>query len=244
MSLLANLATDDQIKTETDSVGGGGPRESGLYPLTIDMAYLDKKATGALFVNMVFKDDNGGEYRENFCVQSGDAKGNKNYYENAQGERHYLPGFNHVNSMALLSLGKELAELGTVKKTIKKYSRDAGAEVMTDVDAIEDLLGQRVIAAIQKQIVDKTVKNEATGRYEPNGETREVNEIDKIFRERDKLTQAEIRAGATEPSFYDTWDKKWTGQTRNKASAANDANGASQGAPKVAAGKPKSSLFG
>jgi len=115
------------------------------------------------------------------------------------------------------------------------------------VDMVTDLVGQRVIVGIQKQIVDKNQKAD-DGSYQPTGETREVNEIDKVFRERDRMTTAEVRAQAEEPAFYDTWDKKWTGKVRNKASAANDANGASQGAPKAAAGGAaggqRKSLFG
>jgi len=248
MSLLSNLATtqNDDIKSEQDSVGGGGPKDSGLYPGTVDIAYLEKKQSGALFLNTVIKFDDGHEHREGLCIASGDAKGNKSYYENANGERHFLPGFNHASAISLLTIGKELAELDTEKKTIKIYNFDAGKEVPTEVDMVTDLVGQRVIVGLQKQIVDKRQKNDQTGKYEATGETREVNEIDKIFRERDKMTTAEIRAGKEEPEFYDTWDKKWTGKVRNKASAANDANGASQGAPAAAAGgtkKPATSLF-
>jgi len=247
MSLLSNLATtqNDDIKSEQDSVGGG-PKDSGLYPGTVDIAYLEKKQSGALFLNTVIKFDDGHEHREGLCIASGDAKGNKSYYENANGERHFLPGFNHASAISLLTIGKELAELDTEKKTIKIYNVDAGKEVPTEVDMVTDLVGQRVIVGLQKQIVDKRKKNDQTGKYEATGETREVNEIDKIFRERDKMTTAEIRAGKEEPEFYDTWDKKWTGKVRNKASAANDANGASQGAPAAAAGgtkKPATSLF-
>lgn len=249
MSLLSNLETtqSNDIKAEKDSVGGNfGAKESGLYPSTVDIAYLEKKQSGALFLNVVLKDDDGHEHKEGLCIASGDAKGNKTFYENAQGERHFLPGFNHASSISLLTIGKELAELDTEKKTIKLYNFDAGKEVPTEVDMVTDLVGQRVIAGLQKQIVDKRQKGD-DGKYHATGETREVNEIDKIFRERDKLTTAEIRAGKEEPGFYHTWDKKWTGKTRNKATATNDANGAAQGAPKAAAAggnsRPTSSLF-
>lgn len=249
MSLLSVAKTDDSIQTETDSVGGGGPWESGLYPVEVTMAYLEKKASGAVFLNLFAKGDNGSEYREGLCLASGDAKGNKNYYETSNGEKKYLPGFNHANSLALLTVGKDIGELATDMKIVNVYSRDAGKEVPTEVEVVMDLLGQRVILGLQKQIVSKDAKNEATGKYEPTGETREVNEIDKIFREKDKMTTAEILARAEEPAFYATWDAKWTGNTRNKVPAANDSNGGAAGAPgKAAAGggtaKPTKSLFG
>ena len=251
MSLLSGLATtqDENIKSEQDSVGGGGPWESGLYPVTIDIAYVEKKQSGALFLNVVLKDDNGRELREGLCVASGDAKGNKSYYEDRNGQRHFLPGFNHANALGLLSIGKELNEMDTEKKTIRLYSFEQSKEVATDVDMVTDLVGQRVIIGLQKQIVDKRQKNDQTGQYEATGETREVNEIDKVFRERDRMTVAEILAQETEAKFYDTWDEKWTGKVRNKASAANDANGGMRGvgagAPKAGGngGQQRSSLF-
>lgn len=251
MSLLSNLATDESIKNETDSVGGGGPVETALYPAEVSLAFVKKSAGGALGLNLHLKLDNGHEHRETLWVQSGDAKGNKNFYENAQGEKKYLPGFMTANSLTLLGIGKEISQLDTEEKVVKLYSLDAKADVDTKVDMVMDLIGARIIVGLQKQIVDKNQKGD-DGVYRPTGETREINEIDKFFREKDKLTTAEIRAGAEEPAFYNTWDQKMTGKTRNKASAANDANGA-QGAPVVqgafgsSAGttkKPTSSLFG
>lgn len=245
MSLLNTVKTDDSIKDEKDSVGNSGPLESALYPFEVSTAYLEKKASGALFMNLSLVTDDGRTIKQGLCLASGDAKGNKNYYENQQGERHYLPGFNHGNSLALLTVGKELAELDTEEKVVNVYSADAGAEVPTKVEMVMDLLGKRGIVGLQKQIVDKQAKGD-DGKYHNTGDTREVNEIDKFFREKDKMTTAEIRAGAEEPQFYATWDQKWTGQTRNRASAANDSNGAA-GAPKAAAGgstKPTKSLFG
>lgn len=249
MGLLNNLDStqNENINNEQDSVGSGGVWESGLYPVTIDIAYLEKKQSGALFLNVTLKGDDGREHREGLCIASGDAKGNKTYYENAKGERHFLPGFNHASAMSLLTLGKELNQLDTEKKTIKIYNFEQKKDVATDVDMVTDLVGQRVIVGLQKQIVDKTQKGD-DGQYHPTGETREVNEIDKVFRERDRMTTAEVRAQAEEATFYDTWDQKWTGKVRNKASAANDANGASQGAPAAGgatkAARPTASLFG
>jgi len=244
MTLLSNLAktADETINNEKDTVGGGGVLDSAPYPMTIDIAYLEKKQSGALFLNVHLKTDDGRMHREGLCIASGDAKGNKSYYEK-DGQRFFLPGFNHASSMALLSVGKELAEMATETKTIKLYNFDAGKELNTDVEMVTDLVGQRIIVGLQKQVVDKRQKAD-DGSYQPTGETREVNEIDKVFRERDRLTTAEVRAGAEEATFYATWDAKWSGQVRNKASAANDANGGVAGIPKAGGStKPKSSLF-
>lgn len=246
MSLLKALTTDSTIAAEKDSVGGGNnPVESGLYDSVIGMAYIQKSKGGALGLFLTLKTADNKEIRQTLWMTSGDAKGNKNYYEK-DGEKFYLPGFNAANSLALLTVGKEISELDTEQKVINLYSFDAKAEVPTKVDVVMELLNQDIIAGILKQTVDKNTKNESTGAYEATGETRDENEVDKFFRAKDKLTTAEIRAGATEPVFYTTWGDKNTGVTKVKAKGA--AAGGTAGAPKAAGtpgtAKPGKSLFG
>jgi hypothetical protein len=253
MSLLASLKTDDNVQQETDSVGGGYILESGMYPLTVTMAYLQKSAGGALGLFLHFKSDDGKELRETLWVTSGDTKGNKPYYENRQGEKAYLPGFNMANSLCLLTVGKELGELTPEDKVIKVYSPEAKAEVPTQVPVLMELLNQRVLGAVMKQLVDKQAKG-SDGAYHPTGETRESNEIDKFFREKDQLTTSEIRAGATEPGFIKTWKEKWAGVTRDKTDKNAVKAAGIAGAPKVSplfgggaaitTQKPTQSLFG
>lgn len=247
MSLLANLATDSTISEEKDSVGSGGVLDSGIYTATVAMAYIIKSSGGALGLVLNMKTDSGRDIKQTLWMSSGDAKGNKNYYEDKNGGKQYLPGFNHANSLALLTCGKEISALDTEVKVVNVYSPEAKAEVPTKVEVPMDLLGKQVIVGLLKQIVDKTQKNDA-GMYVPTGETKEENEIDKFFREKDRMTTSEIRAQATDATFIDTWSTKWTGKLRDKSKGTSGAAGTA-GAPKAAAGaaavfkKPTTSLF-
>lgn len=258
MNALAGLNTNDEnIQQETDSVGGGGPMESGIYPSVITMAYVQKSKNGATGINLHYKTEAGREQRQVLWVASGDAKGNKTYYEDKQGNKKFLPGFNIANSLCLLTLGKEISEVDTEEKVVKVYSPEAQGEVPTQVEVITDLIGQEAYLAVQKQTVDKNVKTD-NGSYVPSGDTRDVNEIDKVFRASDKMTTTEIRAEATEPAFFNTWKEKFEGQVINKAKGT--AGGAQSGAPQRAplnsgapaanqsngggAAAPKQSLFG
>jgi len=244
MNMLASLTTDSSIAEEKDSVGGGGVLESGIYAAKIALAYITKSAGGALGLVLNLKTDAGREIRQTLWMTSGTAKGCKNYYEK-DGQKNYLPGFNHANSLALLTVGKEISALETETKVVNVYSAEAKAEVPTKVEMLMDLLDQDIIVGLIKQTVDKTKKNESTGAYEPTGETREENEIDKLFRARDRMTTAEIRAQAETATFIDTWDAKFSGTTKMKAKGA----AGTAGAPKAAAGapaaakKPTTSLF-
>lgn len=236
MSILSNLSTDKSIKGESDSLGGGGLWESGAYPITIKVAYLSTASSGALALNIVGAMGER-EIKQQFWMTSGDEKGKKNYYEK-NGEKHYLPGFIAANSLALLTVGKEIGELELEKKVIKVYDFDAKQEVPTEVQAFVDLHGQEVFAGVLKQTVDKNTKGD-DGKYYASGETRDENEIVKFFRADDGLTVPEIEAGVTEAKFKADWEKKFTGTVRNKAKGAKDSVKA--GAP--SAQKPTKSLF-
>ena len=245
MSLLANLATDATIKNEKDSIGGSGPVDSGLYPFTVAMAYLNIASSGAMGLVLNLKTEDGKEVRQTLWMTSGTAKGGKNYYEK-DGEKHYLPGFIHANALCLLTVGKEISALETEDKVINVYSAEAKAEVPTKVKVFMDLLNQPIIAGMIKQTVDKTVKNDA-GVYVPTGETREENEIDKFFRAKDRMTTAEIRAQADTATFIDSWDQKWTGKVKDRAKgAAAGVAGVPKnlGAAPAGTKKPTTSLFG
>ena len=241
MSLLKNLATDKSIADERDSIGGGGALESGLYPAVINLAYVTTSQGGATGLVLQAKTDQGRDIKQTLWMTSGTAKGAKNYYEK-DGKKSYLPGFIAANALARLTVEKDISELETETKVVNVYNKDAKAEVPTKVECITDLHGKEVIFGLIKNKVDKTVKNETTGVYEPTGETREENEVDKFFRASDRMTTSEIRAAANEATFAETWANKWTGQVRDKAKGA--AAGGTAGAPKAAGTKkPTTSLF-
>lgn len=245
MNMLATLTSDDSIATEKDVLGGSRILESGLQDFTVSLAYLTKSDGGAMALNVVFKNPSKQELRQQFWMTSGTAKGGKNFYEK-DGEKHYLPGFIMANALALLTVGKEISNLETEKKTISLYNTAAKAEVPTQVDMVMDLLGKEVVAGVIKQTVDKSVKDATTGTYVPTGDTREENEVDKLFRASDKMTTAEIRAQAEAATFVNTWKAKWEGVTRNKAKGAGAAG--KPGLPgaagaKAGAAKPAVSLF-
>ena len=251
MSLLANLKSDDSIANERDSVGGNRLLDTGVYKFTVQHAYATKSAGGAIGLVVNLKATTGQELRQTFWMTSGTAKGCKNYYEDKNGDKQYLPGFTLANSLCLLTVGQEISGLDTEQKVIPLYNPETKSELPTKVDMLMDLVGKEVLAAVFKQIVDKTKKNEATGMYEPTGETREENEIDKFFRERDRMTTAEIRAQAESATFINTWLTKNEGQVRDrsKGASANGGNNA-KGTAGLPAGnaasankKPATSLF-
>lgn len=237
MGFLSDLKTDDSIEAEQDSLGGGSRiLESGIYDFTVSLAYLDYSQGGAKSLNVTLTNAAKQTVREQLWMTSGKAKGQKNYYEDKNGKKKYLPGFITANHLSLITTGEEISELEPEEKTINLYNFDMKKEVPTKKQVITEMLGKEVTVAVLKKIVDKNVKD-ADGNYVPSGETREINEIDKVFTPDTHLTVVEIRAENEEPKFYNDWAEKNTGKTRNQTSAAK-----TQQAP-AAESKPKKSLF-
>lgn len=242
MSLLKNLKTESDIKQETDNAGGGFILPSDLYDFTIALAYVKPADSGALGLFLELKTDDGKTLKTSMYMTSGTAKGGKNYSEK-DGVKTYLPGFNQANGLCLLTIGKEIGDLETEEKVVKLYDYNAKSEVPTKVQALTDLHGKRIKAGVLEQKVNKTKKNEVTKQYEPTGETRQENEVDKFFRAEDGFTVAELRASAEKAEFMEVWVEKNKGKVRDKTKGAAGTAGAPKGA---AAGttKPTTSLFG
>ena len=223
--------------------------ESGVYPMEVEIAYLGQSQSGANSVTVHFKAEDGKVIRQTEWVTSGTAKGCKNFYETTDREgnvvKRDLPGFARINGLAMLTAGIPVGQMDTEEKIVKLYDFDAGKEMPKAVQAITGLSGQKVIAGVLKKTVDKMSKNDA-GEYVPNGETREVNEVDKLFCAHDGkegLTLNEVKAGVTpdeEGIFIKGWEEKWTGVTKDEST--KDAGGAKQGAPASKAA-PSKSLF-
>lgn len=230
-NILAGLKTDSSIEEGNDSIGGFSILDSNIHKLKVKLAYVTFSAGKAMALNLQLDvlgipEPGGGltpaaskDIRQQFWMTSGEAKGCKNYYEK-DGVKHYLPGFNQANALCLLTVGKEIAAMTTTQKTINLYDPAAKKEVPTEVSVFMDLIGVEILAGVLKQIEDKSTKDANTGKYVPTGETRETNEIDKLFRLKDGLTVIEIKGGATKPVFLGKWTDKWKGEVRNKAKGA------------------------
>ena len=240
MSLFDNLKTDNSIEEDKDSLGGGYvPLESGIYDFTIEIPYIDYSKGGAMSLVLHLKGADGVSHRETFWMTSGKAKGCKNYYENKEGKKKYLPGFTSANNICLLAVGKEISELEPEEKVINIYNPDLKKEAPTKRQVLTDLVGESITLGLLQTIVDKNVKD-AQGNYVPSGETRTVVETSSVFRTSDHKTVTEIKAQVEEASFYDQWSEKYTDQVINKA------KGAEGSTPNTAPAKTeeKKSLFG
>ena len=239
MSMFNNLKSDG-LEESQDRLGGFSPLDTDVYAGKIKLAYAGESEKGALFVALV-ADFGGREYRETI------------YVSNKQKEPHYmqdnkkipLPGFTIIDDLCLVASGKPLSEQTTEEKTVKLYDFEQKKEMPKAVQVLTDLVGQPIKVGILRKLENKTEKS--GNEYVPTAETREVNNIDKVFHHEMDLTVAEARSGQEEAKFLASWTERNKGQTRDVRKIKDGAAGQA-GAPKPSSGgnaaAPRTSLFG
>lgn len=248
-TLFGNLkAKTEKMEAARDSVGGFVVRDSDIYEAVLKLAYAGRSKGGANFLSLVFTMPDGTEYKEDAYFTSGDDKGNLPYY--TKGDKNFpLPGYTLVSDLLLITAGTSLEEAAFEEKVVNVYDAEAKKEMPKSVMVPVDALGKAVSIGIQKVLEVKQQKNEATGQYEDTAETREVNNIDKVFDTDSKFTVIEAQNNAEAPVFYDKWLEANKGKVRDntkKKGSGNAAGGAAGAPPKAggAAAAPKTSLFG
>jgi hypothetical protein len=212
---IDSLKIDSDIVADEERVPGGSTGswllDTGMYPMMIELAFLEKSKGGALALNIHFKSTEFNTHvREKFWVSSGDAKGNKNYYVDKDGKKHLLPGMSQANELINIVVNKDLGDLTPEQKVVKLWSYDAREEVPTKVEALTEIIGQELLVGVVKVIDNKRTQNGA-GEWVPTNEKKETNEVSKFFFS-DGLTLAEKKAGETETKYLDAWKQKFDGQ--------------------------------
>ena len=235
MSILSSVTQADPSKVkgeDKDVLGGGGfILDTDVYEFTIKAAFLTVSDGGAIAMNIHAETDEGRGYRETIYFTN--KKKETTFIDKKTEEVKLLPGFVNLTSFTLLTVGKEIHELREEEKVINLYDYDAGKELPTKVIMLMDLIGQKVMAAVEKQVVDKNVKNN-DGKYVPSGETREQNEIVKFFRVRDRKTKSEIELDKDIPEdelFLNRWLEKNKGEVKMKAKGTSKKASAKPGKP-------------
>jgi len=252
MGVFDNIDSSATTAPEKDTVRGSRqvPLPSGIYNLIIKHAFAQKAKSGALGVHVLFQVADGEhkerEFRITEYVASGDAKGNKTYYEKKQDngtvERFDLPGFSLINSLAQLVAKKGITQCANEKRTIKLYDYDAKADKPTEVDMFIELVNKGVCGCVLHRIEDKNSKNTQTGEYEATGQTRDSNVVDKFLNAADRRTVSELQNNIP-ADFKDKWLEKWKDQVDDQSSEVKNAG--LKGAPAASgAAADKAPLFG
>lgn len=245
--MFGEMKTEGLEKTQ-DRLGGYAAQETGMYTGKIKMAYAGASLQGARFIALIV-DFDGNEYRETVYFTN---KKGENFYadKNDTKKKVPLPGFTTIDDICVITTGLSLSEQETEEKLVKVYDTDAKAEVPKSVPVLIELIGKEISLGILKTEENKTVKD-GSGAYVATAEVKQVNNIDKVFDTETKMTVIEARAGLKEGAFWDAWEKRNKGVTRDKKTFKEGAAGApgrpapANAPPGAGAAAPaRSSLFG
>jgi len=253
-------------KVEDDFLAGSGILDTDMYLAKIKTAYIGKAAKSEARNVTLLLEVNGKEYRQQIWVSNRD--GDVTYKDKKTLEAKNLPGFNQVNSLCLLVAGKEMGAMDVEELTVKLYDFEAKKELPQAVDCFTELHGEEVMVAFQRQTVDKTTKNEATGSYDATGEVKDINEVVKFFANGPTVTISEVaefvkslggdfddvitdgdvlkaisRMDADAGVYAEKWLDRNKGQTYDKSSGKKAAGTPFSGGTKADKPKPKNSLF-
>jgi len=254
---------------EEDFMGGGGVLDTDIYNVKIKTAFIGKASSSEAKNVTLLMDYKGREVRSQIWVSN--KAGEVTYKDKTSKEDKNLPGFNQINSLCLLVTGKPLGEQDVEELTVKLYDFETKKEIPQAVDCLTALHGEMVNIALQRQTVDKTAKNDATGGYDPTGETRDQNEVVKFFAadklvtisevaefikslggnfddevENGKLLKAISKMGDEAGNYADKWLERNKGQTYDKSTGKKGEGKAFAGKAANTNGetqKKKSSLF-
>lgn len=189
-NIFANKKPAVTAEIEDDYLGGGGTLPSDIYAGKIKYAYIGKAQNSDARSMNICVVINGMEKTNQIWMTN--KKGDVTYTDKKTKEEKNLPGYNQVNGLCMLLASKEIGDMDVEEKKLMLYDYESKKEIAQSVDCFVELHGLDVQVAVQEQIVDKTEKNEATGEYEPTGETRNINEFIKFFPEDKLVTISEV----------------------------------------------------
>lgn len=228
--MFNNIKIDKKAMEEkTDRLGGGYQTiPSGIYPATIQTAYATQSKNGAKGLVVKYNVNVEGTerpYTQTFWVtnRNGDV-----YYEDRNGNRHNLAGFNHANHLCALLTGNPINEVAMEEGQVMLYNVDAGKEILTTVPVLPDLTDKDVYLAIINRRVNKQEKD-GSGNYVDIAEERMINEIEKVFLERDGAvyTFDELR-NELPAEFAEKWSERWSGKVDDRYKEVKESGSSSK----------------
>lgn len=223
---MFDLGSAVKVEEERDSLGGG-VLDANIYDFTLKLAYITYAASEAMAVNLVFEGAGGAQMKQTVYISSGKAKGKKfTYTDKNSGEERPLPGYSQINSLCMLAAGMPLNKMNPEKKVVGIYDYDEKKELPKETPVLMDLKDTKISIGVLKVLEDKQSKN-SEGVYVSNGETREVNRMDKFFQVDTRATLTELSAGEDSGKFAGKWLTKNKDLVKDETTKPTGATGVS-----------------
>lgn len=221
MEINLDLHKDVVVEKEVDRVGTGKfTLDTGIYEFTIKQMYPVKNTGGSYSMQLVLETPDKKTF--NPCIYYMDASGDVTTISNygaTKGKRVFTIGYNQLESICQLAIGKSLVEVAKSKQSkvvVKQFTKD---EKVT-VDMYMDIIGSKIQMAIEERRVNKQVNSgqlNAKGKplYVNTSEDRLINEFVKVYNEAG-FTSQELEAGKTTTDHKNLWSEKNAGKLVDK----------------------------
>lgn len=211
-----------------------GAWESDIYDAVLKTAYIDRFSGGSVFVNCVYEltDLRGNKItvQERETIWSVKTQGG-HYICQKTGKKKQLIGQAKMDSLAKLLTGKSLKEIqdtgGIEDKTHKIYSSELKKETPQTKPTIMAFTNVPCYVGLKKIIENKQTKQGDT--YVMTAETREVNQVEKVFNS-DRKTLLEVQANS-EAEYFNDWLNINKGKTIDKTKKVDAQPGLPSGTP-------------
>lgn len=221
MNILDGLEAPTNVKPAGDYIKKS-TLASALYNMVCDVCYLDVSKGGAKFASLKFVGPGGVKFDITEYITGGTAKKClTTFVDKRTGETRFLPGFEVVNNICMLTVGKQISQMNLEEKVLDVYDFDKRENVKMKKMVMMELKNQPIILGINETTVWKQVKNQA-GVYVNTDETKVENSIDKVFRAADGFSRTEADAGVGS-DYISKWKEQNAGilhdRTKKKGAA-------------------------
>ncbi len=178
MGLFTDLAQDDAVVVEEEKLGGGGQyvNETGVYDFVIKMAFGGQSSGGAYFIDMKLETEDGKKMSYRNYLTSGTSKGTRPYYVDRNGKQQALPGYSQLNAVDILLTGSTAQYPQTESKKIPLWNKEAGKEVLTEVEVVTGWVGKPITALVRAVQEFKRADN-GSGKWVDTDETKITTEV-------------------------------------------------------------------
>lgn len=220
MSLLTNLSEDLGETVDNDSLGGNYTvLPTGAYKAKVEHAILspskqeNSKSVTAIVKYLVENPadaENPVELTKRYTIIGVDGKNTTTDQKTKKVK--YLFGYEDLNTLALVTVGKPLTQLTEEVQLVEVYDSTTRKKEPTEVTVIKELEGQELLVLIQEQRVNKQVQ--VGTKWEPTNEDKQTNAVVKTVHVSGKtLTEARDQVDA---AFVEAWKEKYAGKIVDK----------------------------
>lgn len=209
MSLLEKLDVGIDVEGQDEDFipGGSFILDTGVYPMTVELAYLGESQGGAMNVVVWLKELDGNRtHRETFYVTSGKAKGQSNtFVDKRSGKKRLLPGMEAMNQLAMITTDQPLSAQTPEAKTVKLWDFEERKELPKEVPVLTKMLQKDVLVCITKRRENK--RQNVGGDWIDTNEERVFNEVSKFLYPSGHSVAEKKAEGEAE--YRDTWASKF-----------------------------------